>query len=46
MLFKGIEFFSGFDTAIEDGIQSFDVQRLQKTQLSPIVVLIYDSSVP
>ena len=31
MLFKETEFFCVFDTATEDGIRSFDVQRLKNT---------------
>ena len=31
---------------IEGGIQSFDIERLQETKLSPVAVFVYNSSVP
>ena len=46
VLSEKIWFFGGLDAGIEGGIQSSDVKRLQETKLSPVVVFVYNSSVP
>ena len=43
---KRFSFLVALMPALRAGIQSFDVKRFQEMKLSPVVVFVYNSSVP